>query len=185
MARDGVARRAASLYYGTSKMRGGGPFSTIDRVSMFVSIIVPCFNAALTIGATIESALEQWDVGVEIIVLDDGSTDRSLEITRTFEPRVRVLAGANQGPSIARNRGIAATTGEWLVFLDADDLLVPGTLRRRLETAEATGADVVVCDWQEFVDRDGRNRGQSGLLVGYDRSCSRRGSRLLYELGGD
>ena len=52
---------------------------------MFVSIIVPCFNAALTIGATIESALEQRDVGVEIVVLDDGSTDRSLEIARTFE----------------------------------------------------------------------------------------------------
>jgi glycosyltransferase involved in cell wall biosynthesis len=123
---------------------------------MFVSIIIPCFNAALTIGATIESALEQWDVGVEIIVFDDGSTDRSLEIARTFEPRVRVLTGSNQGPSIARNRGIAATAGEWLVFLDADDLLVPGTVRRRLETAEATGADVVVCDWQEFVDRAGR-----------------------------
>lgn len=123
---------------------------------MFVSIIVPCFNAAPTIGVTIESALEQRDVRVEIVVVDDGSTDRSLEIARTFEPRVRVLTGPNQGASITRNRGIAATTAEWLVFLDADDLLVPGTLRRRLETAEATGADVVVCDWQEFVDRHGR-----------------------------
>ena len=74
--------------------------------------------------------------------------DRSL-----FRARVRVLTGPNRGVSAARNRGIAETAGEWIVFLDADDLLIPGTLRRRLETAEATGADVVVCDWQEFLDR--------------------------------
>ena len=52
--------------------------------------------------------------------------------------------------------GVGGTASEWFVFLDADDLLVPGTLGRRLEAAEAPGAEVVVCDWQEFVDHDGR-----------------------------
>lgn len=118
-----------------------------------ISIIIPCFNAAATIRATIGSVLSQGNVARDVVIIDDGSTDRSLEIARSFEPRLRVLTGPNQGVSAARNRGIAETAGEWIVFLDADDLLVPGTLRRRLETAEATGADVVICDWQELLDR--------------------------------
>ncbi len=120
--------------------------------ALAISVIIPCFNAAATIDQTIESALQQADVSLDIVIIDDGSTDRSLAITRSFEPGVRVVTGPNLGASAARNRGIADTTGEWIVFLDADDLLNSGTLRRRLETAEATGADVVVCDWQEFLD---------------------------------
>jgi glycosyltransferase involved in cell wall biosynthesis len=123
---------------------------------MLIPIVIPCFNAAATVGSTIESALRQSDVNLDILIIDDGSTDASLAIARSFEPRVRVLTGPNQGVSAARNRGIAETASEWIVFLDADDLLVPGTLSRRLETAEATGADVVVCDWQEFFDRGDR-----------------------------
>jgi glycosyltransferase involved in cell wall biosynthesis len=117
---------------------------------MLVSIIVPCFNAAATIGATIEGALSEAENTREIVIVDDGSTDESLEIARSFEPCVRVLTGPNRGASAARNRGIAETAGEWIVFLDADDLIAPGTLQQRLATAEVTGADVVVCDWQEL-----------------------------------
>ena len=95
----------------------------------------------------------EWGAKPDVVAIDDGSTDRSLEIAYTFEPRIRVLTGANRGVSAARNRGIAATASTWIVFLDADDLLVAGTLQRRLTTAEATSADVVVCDWQEFFDR--------------------------------
>jgi len=125
-------------------------------VNACVSIVVPCFNAATTIGATIEGALRQGNNPQDVLIIDDGSNDCSLTIANSFEPRVRVLTGPNLGASAARNRGIAETKGEWIVFLDADDLLNSGTLRRRLETAEATGADVVVCDWQEFFDgRDG------------------------------
>jgi glycosyltransferase involved in cell wall biosynthesis len=116
-----------------------------------VSIIVPCLNSAVTIGTTIESALSQGNDFEEIVIVDDGSTDRSVDVARSFEPRVRVFIGPNRGVSAARNRGIAETAGEWIVFLDADDLLVAGTLIRRLETAEATDADVVVCDWLELL----------------------------------
>lgn len=131
---------------------------------MQISIVIPCFNAAVTIGAAIESVLGQRDVTLEIAAVDDGSTDGSLTGARRLEPVVRIIAESHRGVSAARNRGIADTTGEWIVFLDADDLLNSGTLRRRLETAEATGADVVVCDWQEFLD------GGDGTVDGAVRS---------------
>ena len=102
--------------------------------------IIPCFNAAATIGEAIASALAQRGPGGEILVVDDGSTDGSLAIARGFGPGVRVVTGPNRGVSAARNRGIAETAGEWLVFLDADDLLLPETLARRLATAAATDA---------------------------------------------
>jgi glycosyltransferase involved in cell wall biosynthesis len=123
-----------------------------EETPRLLSIVIPCFNAAATLGSTIKSALEQRGVMPELVVVDDGSTDNSIGIARTFEPRLRVLTGPNRGVSAARNRGIDETTGEWIVFPDAYDLLVFGTSRLRLEAAEPTGADVV-CDWQEFPDR--------------------------------
>jgi glycosyltransferase involved in cell wall biosynthesis len=121
-----------------------------------LSVVIPCFNAAGTITAAIESVRRQGEVDIELVVVDDGSTDNSLAVIRSFESGAVILTGPNRGASAARNRGIAETTGEWLVFLDADDLLLPGTLPRRLEAAAATGADVIVCNWQELVvDGDG------------------------------
>jgi len=146
-----------------SRPRTGHPWPTPGRAGR-MSIVIPSFNAAATIGETINSACAQEYVDHEVVVIDDGSTDRSLEIARSFEPLVRVLSGPNRGASATRNRGIAETASDWIVFLDADDLLVPGTLSRRLETAEATGADVVICDWQELLDHG------SGTIDGAVRS---------------
>lgn len=125
-----------------------------------VSVIVPCYNADASIAAALESALAQ-DVSVEVLVIDDGSTDNSLAIAREFEPRVRVVSGANRGVSLARNTGIAETGSEWVVFLDADDMLEPNTLAQRIATAKAKAASVVISDWQEMHD-DGFGR----LVVG-------------------
>jgi glycosyltransferase involved in cell wall biosynthesis len=119
-----------------------------------VSIVIPFFNAAATLGETIESALAQKDIELDVVAIDDGSTDESLAVARAFHPMVRVLCGPNCGVSAARNWGIDEAIGEWIVFLDADDLLLPGTLRTRLDVGEAAGADVVVCDWQEFQNLD-------------------------------
>jgi glycosyltransferase involved in cell wall biosynthesis len=121
-----------------------------------VAIVVPCYNAASTLATTLESALAQ-DVPIEVIVIDDGSTDNSIAIARRFEPRVCVVTGPNRGASAARNTGIAQTSAEWIVFLDADDRLEPGTLAKRLAVAKTANADVIICDWLEMYD-DGLGR---------------------------
>src|SRR6266851_8108880 len=90
----------------------------IPRSDAVICVVIPCFNAAETLPAAIESACTQDVAGVEIIVVDDGSTDTSLAIARRFEPLVRVVTGPNRGVSTARNRGIAGTRGAWIVFLD-------------------------------------------------------------------
>ena len=119
-----------------------------------IAVVVPCYNAGETLDQTLESVRQQ-DVPVEIIVVDDGSTDASAEIARRFSPWARVIEGPNRGVSNARNRGIAETTAEWLVFLDADDLLKPGTLRRRLAPALEAEADVIICEYEELIEGAG------------------------------
>jgi glycosyltransferase involved in cell wall biosynthesis len=125
-----------------------------------VAIVIPCHNAERTLGATLKSALSQRGV-LEVIAVDDGSSDATLAVVRSFEPRTRVVTGPNGGVSAARNRGIAETTADWLQFLDADDLLEPDTVAARLHTARASGADVVICDWEETLD-EGSGKAAAG-----------------------
>ncbi|GGH49055.1 hypothetical protein GCM10010921_26980 [Microbacterium album] len=105
-----------------------------SRARATVSVVVPCFNYARFLEQAVGSALRQRGVDVEVIVVDDASTDASLQVARRLahaDPRVRVLANArNLGPVHTFNRGLRAATGEFLVRLDADDLLTPGALER-------------------------------------------------------
>jgi glycosyltransferase involved in cell wall biosynthesis len=117
---------------------------------MRLSVIVPFYNAAPTLRATIVSILEEVNSDDEIILVDDGSTDNSLEIARTFGSRVSLLSGPNRGVSSARNAGFHASSGEWIVFVDSDDLLKPGTLAERFKEAARCRAEIVICDWVEF-----------------------------------
>jgi glycosyltransferase involved in cell wall biosynthesis len=89
-----------------------------------VSAVIPAFNAEQFISETIESVLAQTYVIDEIIVVDDGSTDRTAEVAGAF-PRTQVIRRPNGGQGAARNTGIHAATGEWIAFLDHDDLWVP------------------------------------------------------------
>lgn len=122
-----------------------------------VSVVVPACNAERTIGEAVESVLHQADVPFELIVVDDGSTDRTLEIVSSLaDPRLLVLSGPNRGVSAARNRGIARARGEIVAFLDADDAWLPGTLRAQIEAfRRMPAADAVYC-WVDHVDVDGR-----------------------------
>ena len=111
---------------------------------MKVSIAIPCYNAERWIAQAIESALAQSGVDPEVIVIDDGSTDRSREIVGAFGAKVRLLHGEHRGANHARNLALANATGEWVQFLDADDYLEPAKIQRQLEeTSGGTEADVI------------------------------------------
>jgi glycosyltransferase involved in cell wall biosynthesis len=116
-----------------------------------VSIVIPCFNAAETLEETLASAAMQGNV-CDVAFVDDGSDDASLAVAKRSNLAMSILSQANQGVSSARNLGIESTACEWLLFLDADDALTPGTLEQRLAVARETGADVVICDWLELRD---------------------------------
>lgn len=98
-----------------------------------VSCIIPVFNGECYLSEAINSILQQTFSPLEVIVADDGSTDRTQEIIAAFGERVRCVAQANEGPSRARNLGIRAAIGEFIAFLDADDLWHAEKLERQME----------------------------------------------------
>ena len=101
-----------------------------------VSVIVPCFNGEKYLAEAIQSALDQTYRPIEIIVVDDASTDRSAEIAASFGPPVRVIRNErNMERSWSRNRAVRESAGEWLAFLDADDLWLPEKLERQIAFA--------------------------------------------------
>jgi glycosyltransferase involved in cell wall biosynthesis len=111
-----------------------------------VSIIIPCYNAEAYVGEAIESALAQTYPSVEVIVVDDGSTDGSLEVIRSFGNRVRWETGPNRGGCAARNRGIEIATGEWVQLLDSDDVLYPSKLARQVPFAVEQAKSITYTD---------------------------------------
>ena len=100
--------------------------------SDLVSVVIPVYNAERYIEETLASVLAQTYPQVEIIAVDDGSGDRSVEILRRYGERVRVFTQQNAGAAAARNRGVQEARGKWIAFLDADDLWVPDKLEKQL-----------------------------------------------------
>lgn len=114
-----------------------------------ISVVVPCFNAARYISATLHSVLSQAGFDLDVIVVDDGSTDGSADVVSTNFPRVTLLRRSNGGAAAARNAGIAVARHDWIAFADADDIWLPGKLSaqwRLLQSAPA--ARMVYSDLQ-------------------------------------
>ncbi|MCX6970105.1 MAG: glycosyltransferase family A protein [Verrucomicrobia bacterium] len=107
-----------------------------------ISIIIPAFNCAGWIRATLESCLAQTRRPAEIIVVDDGSTDRTGDVCGDFSESVRFVKVANGGVSRARNIGAKIAGGKWVLFLDADDILIPQATEWLVERAEKESAGV-------------------------------------------
>jgi glycosyltransferase involved in cell wall biosynthesis len=118
-----------------------------------ISVIIPVFNAERYVGAAIRSVLAQTYRPLEIIAIDDGSTDRGAEVLAGF-PEVRWLSQPNSGISAARNRAVALATGDYLAFLDADDLWVADKLARQYAAFQADpDLDLVFGQVCQFHDR--------------------------------
>ena len=118
------------------------------------SVIIPAYNSAATLARAVESVLAQSWPAYEIIVIDDGSTDNTRQVAGQFGDQVKLIHQPNAGVSMARNRGVEAAAGDWLVFLDADDWYYPDRLRLHGEwIAEDDGLDFLTGDY-EYLDAD-------------------------------
>lgn len=104
-----------------------------------VSVVIPCFNAGLTIDETVSSVLAQTYPGVEIVVVDDGSTDPATidRLRNSSWAKTRIIWKENGGPASARNHGIAGATGEYILPLDADDTIAPTYIEKAVRVLEA------------------------------------------------
>jgi glycosyltransferase involved in cell wall biosynthesis len=121
-----------------------------------VSILIPAYNAERWIAATLQSALAQTWRRKEIIVVDDGSRDGTLAVARKFEPLgVRVATQIHQGAAAARNRAFSLSHGEYIQWLDADDLLSPDKIELQLRAAEKLSDPGILlsCAWGRFMHR--------------------------------
>ena len=98
-----------------------------------VSILIPCHNAEKWVAEAIASSLAQTWPEKEVLVVDDGSTDQSLQVIRSFGDRIHWETGPNRGGNVARNRLLKLARGEWLQYLDADDYLLPEKIERQIE----------------------------------------------------
>lgn len=124
---------------------------------MKVSILIPCYNAERWIGEAIQSALNQTWADKEVIVVDDGSVDNSLDVIRSFGDQIQWESGPNRGGNVARNRLLELASGEWVQYLDADDYLLPDKIEKQLiAVAESKkNIDVVYAPARMEVWRDG------------------------------
>ncbi len=117
-----------------------------------VSIIIPCYNAGRWLAATLDSALTQTFPNIEIIVVNDGSIDSSLSVVRSFISRgVQVIDQPNQGASNARNHGLRLARGDFIQFLDADDLISPNKIAAQIDLLRTRPVDTLAtCSWGRF-----------------------------------
>jgi glycosyltransferase involved in cell wall biosynthesis len=100
----------------------------MSQSKTLVTVIVPAYNCASTVAETLDSVLAQDHLATEVVVVNDGSTDDTLEVLRRFGERIRVIDQPNAGPPAARNAGLRAARGEYIAFLDADDVWIQGKL---------------------------------------------------------
>jgi len=140
-----------------------------------VSAVVPAYNRADYLAEALDSALAQAFDGLEVVVVDDGSTDATPEVLRRYGERIRVHRQENAGQSAAVNRGVDLARGEFVAFLDSDDAWLPGKLARAVPLLEAEPAAALLYAAVEMMDAAGRavadprppRRTPSGAVLGH------------------
>jgi glycosyltransferase involved in cell wall biosynthesis len=114
------------------------------NIAPLVSVVVPAFNPGRFIVDAIESVLAQTHQGLEIIVVDDASTDGHKELLELYLPRIRYVRQEHAGSAVARNRGVLLSRGKYIAFLDADDLWVPDKLRKQVDLMEQDADAILI-----------------------------------------
>lgn len=125
-----------------------------------VSVIIPAYNAMTYLPETLSSVLEQTFSNFEVLIVNDGSSDHIEEWASKLTPRVQLIAQANQGPSAARNTGIAMAKGEYIAFVDADDLWEPTKLEKQVRCLDDNPTVGLVYNWTSIVDEQGKATGR-------------------------
>ncbi len=118
-----------------------------------LSVVVPSYNSEKWIAETLDSLLVQTYKNIEIIVVDDGSKDSSIDIVRSYiqkDERIRLIMQENAGVSMARNRGIVEAKGEYIAFCDADDWLESNAYEEMIALMEKENTDIVFCEFERF-----------------------------------
>ena len=133
---------------------------------MLVSTIIPAFNAERTIAQAIESALAQRYNSHEIVVVNDGSTDATAKILERYRGRLRIVNQENRGAAAARNAGIAYSNGEYLAFLDSDDLFLPEKLAVMTAALGRNSAASLAFSEYGFMDESGTEYRESAIGSG-------------------
>jgi glycosyltransferase involved in cell wall biosynthesis len=140
-----------------------------DRAApSLVSVVIPCFNQAHFLAEAIESALDQDYPAIETVVVDDGSVDNACEVAARY-PEVKRLRQANRGVAAARNHGLAESSGAFVIFLDADDRLLPGAVTIGVEALRKRPGVAFASGMSRDIGEDGRViRGTQQPLVSQD-----------------
>lgn len=139
-----------------------------------VSVIIPVYNVEKYIAAAVQSVLNQTYTNFELIIVDNDSPDRSIEICQQFnDPRIRIIRQENRGPSGSRNTGIRHATGDYIAFLDGDDLWVPSKLMKHVEHLNQNPQLGVSFCYSSFINESGAELGiymtskLNGITPGY------------------
>lgn len=127
-----------------------------------VSVIIPTYNRAATLRRTVDSALAQAYQPIEVIVVDDGSSDSTTEVLDSYGNMIRAIRQENGGPSAARNTGARAAKGEWLAFLDSDDVWLPDKIARQVRIVTSASRPVCCCMCNAAILDD---RGDTGMTT--------------------
>ena len=133
-----------------------------------ISVVIPCFNREKLVTEAISSALEQPYNNLEVLVVDDGSTDGSWEAISAFGTRIRAIKTENRGVSAARNRGIEAARGDFILFLDSDDRLEPGAILAYGHLSDADPLEIRI-GHRRLIDEEGNPIQDDPKIAGFDR----------------
>lgn len=151
-----------------------------------VSVIIPVYNGEITIKETIESVLNQTFSDFELLVINDGSQDKTLDVVSSLlDSRIQVFSYSNSGVAATRNKGISHAVGEYISFIDADDLWTPDKLETQVKALQANPQAAVAYSWSDWIDESGQFLRAGGHITANGKVYSKLLVRDFIESGSN